>query len=251
MSTVTRIEVHRRDGRPTCTFRGGHLAPRRIDAPDDRVRVALVATVALLLAGDAVRIEVVVGGGIDLEIVEIAGTVAYDMRGGSATWDVDARVEDGALLVWAGLPCVFADGADVLRSTTVALEGSGRAVLRETFAFGRSGEGGGDLRASTIATHDGRPLLVEDLDLRRAHRAEPAVMGDARCFDAVTILGERLADEPGVLQLDGSGSIARRLLRDVHASDLSRRMQVATDKTRRRNTTSLGSEPQLDPVAGS
>jgi urease accessory protein len=233
MSTVTRIEVHRRDGRATCTFRGGHLSPRRIEAPDGRVRVALVATVALLLAGDEVRIEVVVGAGMDLEIVEIAGTVAYDMRGGSATWDVDVRVEDGGLLVWAGLPFVVAGGADVMRSTAVTLDGDARAVLRETYVFGRSGEVGGDLRASMTATHAGTPLLVEDLDLRRTHRVEPAVMGSARCLDAVTVLGGRLAAGAGILQLDGPGSIDRRLLDEVHRSDVGPQVQVASDLARR------------------
>lgn len=251
MSTVTRIEVHRRDGRATCTFGRGHLVARRIDAPDGRVRVALMATVALLLAGDDVRIEVVVGAGVDLEIVEITGTVAYDMRGGSATWDVDIRVEDGGLLVWPGLPFVVSDGADVRRSTTIALEGTGQALLRETFAFGRSGETGGDLRVSTTATAGGRPLLVEDLDLRRAHRAEPAVMGAARCLDAVTVLGTRLPEAPGVLQLVGLASIDRRLLHDVHTSDLDPRCLVAADDSRRRPPPAASRRRHEDPrVAG-
>jgi urease accessory protein len=227
MSTVTRIEVRRSGAHVRSILSAAHLSPRRLPDEQGRVRVALVATGALLLAGDHVRIEVVVGAGVDLELVEIAGTVAYDMRGGSARWDVEIRVEDGALLIWPGLPFVIADGADVERATGVTLEGTGRAILRETFVFGRSGEGGGDLRALTTSTHDGHPLLVEDLDLRRTHRMEPAVMGYDRCLDAVTALGSRLADHPGVLQLDRTGSIDRRLLRDVHTSALGTLLQVA------------------------
>ena len=56
----------------------------RLPAPYGVVRVALIAASALLLAGDHVRIEVVVAGTVRLEIVETAGTVAYAMRGGSA-----------------------------------------------------------------------------------------------------------------------------------------------------------------------
>lgn len=233
MSTTTRIEVRQDHGRTVCLLRGGSLDARRIDAPDGRVRIALVATVALLLAGDAVRVEVVVGAGVDLEIVEVAGTVAYDMRGGTATWDVDVRIEEGGFLAWPGLPFVIADGADVLRSTTIALAAGSRAVLRETYVFGRTGQVGGDLRASTVASLDGRPLLIEDLDLRCPRRAEHAVMGAARCLDSVTVLGARTwSDQPGVLQLDGAGSIDRRLLDSLHGSDLDARCHDAIESSR-------------------
>jgi urease accessory protein len=250
MSTATRIEVHRRNGRLTCMFRGGHLVARRIDAPDGRVRVALVATVALILAGDDVRIEVVVGAGVDLEIVEVAGTVAYDMRGGCASWQVDVHVEDGGVLTWEGLPFVLSDGSDVVRSMDVTLDGGGRAALRETYVFGRTGELGGDLQASTLALSDGRPLLVEDLDLRAATRVEPAVMGAARCLDAVTVLGARIdAEGPGILQLDRPGSIDRRLVTALHDSDLSQTFQDAAESIRRPGAASRGS--RLEPESPS
>jgi urease accessory protein len=248
MSTTTRIEVRRLEGRTTCTLRGGHFSARRIDAPDGRVRVALVATVALLLAGDDVRIEVVVGTDVDLEIVEIAGTVAYDMRGGSADWHVDVRVEDGGLLIWSGLPFIVADGADVSRSMTLSLDGTAQAVLRETYVFGRTDEAGGDLRTSTVAVHEGRPLLVEDLDLRRSSRSEPAIMGAARCFDAVTVLGRRIEAGPaGTLQLQEEGSVARRLLGSLHSSDLTGTVQDAIEAARRAGTPSPASDPQPQP----
>ena len=52
------------------------LSPRRLPAEDGVVRIALVAAGALLLAGDRVRIEVLVHGLVQVEIVETAGTVA-------------------------------------------------------------------------------------------------------------------------------------------------------------------------------
>ncbi len=79
-----RIEVLGDPSRPRCLLRGGLLVPRRLPAPEGGVRVALVAATALLLAGDEVEVEVVVGEGLRLEVVETAGTVAYAMRGGSA-----------------------------------------------------------------------------------------------------------------------------------------------------------------------
>lgn len=251
ISPTTRIEVRRLEGRLTCTFLGGHLSARRIDAPEGRVRVALVGTVALLLAGDDVRIEVVVGPGVDLEIVEVAGTVAYDMRGGSADWHVDVHVEEGGVLVWEGLPFVIADGADVTRTMTMALDGSARAVLRETYVFGRTGEAGGDLRTSTVIAHDDRPLLVEQLDLRAAARIDGAILGAARCLDAVTTLGARIeSGRPGLLQLDNAGSIDRRLAESLHTTELSRTFGDATAVIRRRSRASPASGSQLEQTTG-
>jgi urease accessory protein len=249
MSQATRIEVRRLDGRLTCTFLGGHLSARRVGAPEGRVRVALVGTVALLLAGDAVRIEVVVGRGVDLEIVEVAGTVAYDMRGGSAEWQVDVHVEDGGVLVWEGLPFVIADGADVTRTMTVVLDGSACAALRETYVFGRTGEAGGDLRTSTVIAHDDRPLLVEQLDLRAGARIDGAILGTARCFDAVTSLGARIETaRPGLLQLESAGSIDRRLAESLHTTGLSQTFRDATAVIRRRNMASSASSSQSEPT---
>ncbi|CUR56758.1 Urease accessory protein UreH-like protein (fragment) [metagenome] len=218
---TTRIEVRRQCGRSVCTLRDGVLAARRLDAPEGRVRIALVSTVALLLAGDEVRIEVIVGPGVDLELQEIAGTVAYDMRGGSASWSVDVRVEEKGFLAWTAPPFVVADGADVVRSTGVTLAAGGRALLRETYVFGRTGQVGGDLLASTTAVLEDRPLLVEELDLARAPRSERAVLDRARCLDSVTFLGGRLAGPQGeVMQLERPGSIVRRMASRAHAADL-------------------------------
>ena len=58
----TRIEVSGDAGRPTCLLRVGALAPRRLRSRDGVLRIGLVAAQALLLAGDDVRIEVVVDG---------------------------------------------------------------------------------------------------------------------------------------------------------------------------------------------
>lgn len=182
------------------------------------VRVALVAAGALLLAGDEVRIEVVVAGAVRLEIVETAGTVAYGMRGGSARWDVDITLIDGASLEWYGEPFVVSADADVTRTTTIHLATGCTARLRESLILGRHGETGGALRTTTRAWLDDHPLLAEDLDFRNTW----AVLGTARCLDTVTTLGFRLPDDPETLQLEGPGSIARQLVHEQHQSTLAR-----------------------------
>lgn len=155
MDEVTRVGAYRDAGRVRCDLRPGALSPRVLSTGPGVVRVALVATRALLLGGDRVRVEVHVGEGVELELVEVSGTVAYAGRGRSASWDADVRVDDGGLLVWDALPFVVADGADVERSTHVALARGGAlgaggvALLRETLVLGRTGEVGGRLRSRT------------------------------------------------------------------------------------------------------
>lgn len=229
---ATRIAVARTpDGRVRVDLDGGLLSCRRLPDEDGAVRVALVATQALLLAGDAVRIALDVGDGLVLEVVEVTGTVAYDMQGGRATWEVDVRLGVGALLVWDALPFVVATGADVQRTTTLELADGASAVLRETFVLGRTGEAGGRLTTSTRARLGGRPLLVETLAVDPDARADPALLGGARCLDTVTVLGARYdhdaPDAADVLQLDRPGTLVRTFGTDAHAGDLAHVVALA------------------------
>ncbi|MDX6294308.1 MAG: urease accessory protein [Kribbellaceae bacterium] len=219
---LTRIEVVADPVRDRCVLTTGLLSPRRLSAPAGIVRVALVAASALLLAGDHVRIEVVVHGQARLEIVEPAGTVAYAMRGGSSRWDVDITLTAGATLTWHGEPFVVAEGADVTRSTRVTLSADCWAALRESLVLGRHGEDGGTLRTSMRVHRGDDLLLAEDLDLSPRARTSWAVLGRARCLDAVTTLGSRLPESDHTLQLEGIGSIARRLIDEQHQSDLAK-----------------------------
>jgi urease accessory protein len=212
----TRIEVVADPVRDRCLLTTGHLSPRQLPGRAGVVRVALVAAGALLLAGDEVRIEIAVSGPVRLEIVETAGTVAYGMRGGSARWDVDIDLSDGASLQWYAEPFVVSADADVARTTTVHLTTGCTAHLRESLILGRQGEVGGALHTKTRVWLDEEPLLAEDLDFRNSW----AVLGTARCLDTVTTLGFRLPDDPQTLQLEGPGSIARQLVHQQHESTL-------------------------------
>jgi urease accessory protein len=218
---VTRVEVVADPVRDRCLLTTGLLSPRRLTAPDGVVRVALVAASALLLAGDHVEIQVVVKGPVRVEIIETAGTVAYAMRGGSARWDVSVALTDGAQLSWHGEPFVVSEEADVSRSMEVDLQTGCSMAFRESLVFGRHGETGGTLRSSQRAWLDGDLLLAEDLDLSPEARRGWAILGEARCLDSVTTFGRRLPEEPDILQLEGPGSMVRRLVQEQHESDLA------------------------------
>jgi urease accessory protein len=210
-------------GRPELTLESSHLSPRILRTTADGARIALVGTTALLLAGDHVRIGIDVGEGCHLEMVDTAGTVAYDGRGGASSWTVDITVAEGASLTWKAEPFVVADGADVVRTTRIQLAPTGVALLRETLVLGRSGERGGSLWSGTRVDHGGRPLLAEDLDLtdrRRRHRV--GLLGTHRIVDTVSLLGRRPppGQQPAVrlFPLAGEGAVARHLGAEAHRS---------------------------------
>ena len=194
----------------------GALQVRRLRECGPTVRLGLVAAQALLLAGDHVRTEVHVHGPVAVEIVETAGTVAYDMRGETSGWDVAIDLRDGATLAWRGQPFVVSAGAEVRRETVLALGEGCRSELRETIVLGRAGEEGGSVVAHTRIDLAGEPLLVEELDLSPGARAGWATLHGHRCLDTVTTAGFRLPDGPGVLQLEGTGSVHRWIGDELH-----------------------------------
>ena len=221
---MTRIEVQAAEGRARCSVRAGLLSPRVLSCDATGARVALVATSALLLAGDEVRIDVHVGPGAWLHVVETSGTVAYDARGGTASWHVVITVDAGGTLVWEGLPFVVAAGADVDRTTTADLAAGATLLVRETLVLGRTGEVGGDLRSRTRCTLAGRPALVDDLRLD-VSRTAPGILGAGRVLDSILCLGTRpppTAPAPGLahLDLDVPGALLRSVGRDAHAGSL-------------------------------
>lgn len=216
----TSVDVRGQGGRVRATLR----AVSEADAPVVRpvllasdgagARVSLVPDGALLLAGDAIELDVVVGPGVLLELVEPGGTVAYDMRGGSARWDVSVRLEEGARLVWHGEPFVVATGAVVSRSTTIVAAGDARLALRETLVMGRHDERGGRIwQQLSVTQSDGTPLLVEDLALD-AGAAGP-LLGGSRCLGSVLLLGAAPTSSDALV-LERGGSILRRLGDHAH-----------------------------------
>ena len=119
-------------------------------------RVALVPTRALLLAGDAVEVECEVGDGLALHVQETSGTVAYDMRGGSASWSFTARVGVGSRLVLDSLPgCRRAARTSPGRRRSTWTRAA-TLLARETLVLGRSGERPGALASRTTITREAR-----------------------------------------------------------------------------------------------
>lgn len=208
--------------RLTDLSQSSYLRPRLLGTLGTHARVALVGACAALLAGDDLRLDVDVGPHTHLELVEPSGTVAYDARGGHATWTAHLHVAGGGSLVWPGAPFVVAHGADVHRHTDITLDADATLLLRETLVLGRSGEDGGRLRATLTATHAGDPLLVEDLDLTDPRlRSAPGILGNGRVLATTTLLGTR-PDTPTrdhETQLAGPGALRREITTHAHLAD--------------------------------
>ncbi|MDQ1572961.1 MAG: urease accessory protein [Actinomycetota bacterium] len=219
---MTSISLQPADTRARLDFRAGAIVPRVIEQDASSARVALVAGGALLLGGDAVHIDIRVGAGCTLELEDIGGTVAYDADGLLSTWTVDVKVEARGVLIWHGLPLVVADGANVSRTTRIALGAAGRACLRETVVLGRVGEAGGLVRQRTDVAIEGRPAFVEELAVGGGIDV-PGVIGANRVLDSVLTVGLRGVNAPPtvtVLELESAGSLARYLGMSTHLSPL-------------------------------
>ncbi len=214
------IGIRRGVRRPVLTLVGDQLSPRVLATDELGARIALVATCGLLLAGDDVNLSIDVGAGCWLEIVDVAGTVAYNGRGVAARWTTHLSVAQSAVLCWNAEPFVVAEGAVVTRRTEVELAASAVACLRETLVLGRSGEVGGMLDARTTATLDGQPLLVERLDLCPSVRRQPGVLGPTTVIDTALLLGCRAPtiSDARVFRLAAPGVLARSLGTEVHRS---------------------------------
>ncbi|NGN94857.1 urease accessory protein UreD [Nocardioides sp. KC13] len=224
--SLTRVRVGAVDGtrvRVETDVAGPSTAPAlrpMLLASDTRsARISLVPDGAMLLAGDRIGVAVEVGEGASLTLVEPGGTVAYDMDGGRATWSVTIDLAAGATLVWAGEPFVVSAGADVTRDTRIAMAPGSRLALRETLVLGRHGERPGRARTTWEAhDHDGRPLLVESLDLDAGSLA-PGLLGPHRVLGSVTALGCDVPPDAcpdGRLDLERGGTLWRHLAGEAH-----------------------------------
>ena len=121
------------------------------------------------------------------------------------------EVEAGGSLVWHGEPFVVAEGADVLRCTTVDAATDARVVIRETLVLGRSGERPGLLVARTDVRRGGIPVLVEELDAALG-------LGPHRVLDQVLHLGGECPSDEDTLTLDSGDRLHRWLGHSLHSS---------------------------------
>ncbi|ASU84927.1 urease accessory protein [Nocardiopsis gilva YIM 90087] len=219
-----RIVVDTVDGRSRARVleQGTFISPRPMASRGPGVKIALAGVRASLCAGDDFVLRVEVGPGARVDLVDPNGTLAYNARGGTASWRAEVTLGEGAVLHWREQPFVLSDGADVHREVRADLAAGAELLWHETLVLGRTHEHGGALRSMTHVTHDGHELLVEDLDLRDpATRELPGILGHARVVSQVALFGRTPPGEPAPARLDlaGPGALYRSVTHHAYEAD--------------------------------
>jgi urease accessory protein len=185
--------------------------------------VHLIGAAAAPLDGDEITFDLDIGEGTNLTVRTVAATMAWPGRGKSrpSTFDIRARVGDGALLRWLPEPIVPVRRCRAEMSTHVELARTARLVWREEIILGRANEGPGTLDVRTRIERAGEPLLHQHLAIdgtRAALHGAASLLGRARATGSILVVGPGTPDhcatvaEPGlrgaVLELEGGGRLA-------------------------------------------
>ncbi len=131
--------------------------------------------------------------------------------------ELDVTVGDGATLVLEDAPLVVAEGADVLRRTTIRLGVGAVAIVRDLVVLGRAGEGPGRLESvlraegpDGVILHDALRIEPDDEDAFVALAPGQRAVGTACALgepDALATAG--FAMPAGAGALHGSGWLQR------------------------------------------
>lgn len=211
------VRLH--DGR--LDLQSGLVTPRITRLRGTHAAVSLLATTATLLAGDELRLRIDIGPDQTLRLTDVAATVAYSGRGGSAAVDVRITVAAGATLVWAAEPLVLAEGARVRRTLRADVADGGRLLMRDQLVLGRAGEPCGRLACCTRITWAGRPALAEDLTLAPDDAdASVGIVGTGRVLDSAVAVGWRPPSPEHGTELAWAlpGALVRDLAPQAHLS---------------------------------
>ena len=164
-------------------------------------RLTLLRSQAGPLAGDHDRVEIVVESGT-LTVEPVAATVALPGRARTVL-ELDVAVGDGATLILEDAPLVVAEGANVVRTTTILLGVRAVAIVRDLVVLGRAGEG--PWRLESVLRADGPDGVILHDTLRIDPENNDAFVALAPGHRAVGMVCE--LGVPG--NLHGPGSLWR------------------------------------------
>lgn len=155
----------------------------------DVARVCLAAGAAGPMGGDEITVDVDVGTGSTLVLIEASATLLLpghdDAR---SVLRVRARVAPGATLVWLPEPMIASRACHHVNDVTVDLDGDARLFLREELLLGRRGEGCGRLRQKVRVRRDGRAMYAQDLCLGADSTRSSAVLGEHRAVGSILLV---------------------------------------------------------------
>jgi urease accessory protein len=116
------------------------LVQRPLYGPGGQAIVVLLTPAGALFDGDAPRLQVWCGPGVDVTLATASATKLNRCDRSRITFELEVHVADGAEFRYLPYELIPFRGADYLQRVRVALQGAGRAWLLEVIAPGRTVE---------------------------------------------------------------------------------------------------------------
>ncbi|HEY9040069.1 MAG TPA: urease accessory protein UreD [Roseovarius sp.] len=157
-------------------------------------RVALAAGTAGPLGGDSYALDVHVGAGSTLVLMEVSAMLVLPGAGGGQSHlSITVHVEEGATFVWWAEPIIAARRCNHRHDVRIALAADARMILREEMLLGRHGEAPGDFTSRLRITRGGAALYDQEVSFGPAADGwnGAAVLGGGRA------VGSIIAVDPG------------------------------------------------------
>lgn len=221
----TRIAVDLADGyaRLSTLDQGYHAGGRLMLTDGSFIRIGLLGVHMPLLGGDRAEIQVRVGKGVVLEVIEPSGMIAYNAEGKRSEYHLSIVVEETGMLIWRGAEFIAAEGSNAWRTVNINLKKNTRALFKEEVVLGRTGESSIYLNNRMRATLMGKELLVEELSITPLIRRLPGIIEQAKVVSTVAALGFRpfQMEEKDTHRLDlsGLGAIYRAIADAGHLAE--------------------------------
>lgn len=171
--------------------------------------VYLAAGAAGPLGGDAVDMEVDVGGGAAIDVRTVAATLVLPgPTGAPSTSDYAISVGGGGRLRWLPEPTVAVRGCDHRAVTRIDLPAGAGLVWREELVLGRHHEEGGSVLQRLEIDRAGAPLLRTEhaFGPRWPGSTGPAGSAGHRAVGTLVVVGPPAVDVAGLMAVPGAGA---------------------------------------------
>lgn len=177
---------------------GKAIMPRMHGASPE---VVFLNTSGGITDGDSLSYSVDLGPGGQLTATTQTAERAYASRGSPGRAQVAASVGAGGHLDWVPQETILYDQSHLVRDTKIDLAGDASCLLCDSVILGRHAMGEDPAHARLtdhrLIRRDGRPVWADTLHIDAdvlAQRANPALLGSARCFAVIVLVAQGAAD---------------------------------------------------------
>lgn len=183
----------------------------------DQSEVIFLNTAGGLTDQDRLHYELSLGAGANVTATTQTAERAYASRGLAAEAQVTAKVGAGGRLSWLPQETILFENSNLNRETRIDLGQAASCVLVESVVLGRHAMNE-QLTAARLNDHRlvvlaGRPIWADTVRIGPDYLADmssPALLGDARAFAVIALIGAGAEDALGAVRqvLDEPGTKA-------------------------------------------